>query len=774
MKIGRIHVFFVILAGIFVFSLPANGQAVPPLVTAAGAQVSPKELLRHCARHYFSRNYAPFFDCADRLVRFSGDGNGISRYSPAIFQSMRAELLLEIGLPKDALGYARKAFDAIPAKARKWAEISGRSDESVAFENFLEQLKDDWAGDVSLPLVPALPEVVAKNIGLLARCHYLNGESRRADYLNIELALFDDAGYRERIYFAFVRNKFDEVVRMKEAKDEEIRQAKSSVLVVLFSPGRPTYEFWENYNVALEQYIYGKSLIETGRLEKAAAALDKLMAWEGLGAFAGLRWSVFFERARLYRLQRDADNELVLLRRAVDTIETMRSTISLEAGKLGFAGDKQVVYQQLVKAMADRGDWAGAFEYAERAKARALVNMLSQQVSIATPPSADDKVRGLLAQAEAPEATVLAMGAGANRRSATAAAREELGKLAPEAASLVSVPSIPLTEVVRRLDPQETLVDFFNTGSELYALVVNGVNVTGFRLDANGVESDVRAFRAALESADAKAGVLGQKLHARLIAPIRHELRGKRLTISPHGVLHYLPFGALSDGSRFLVDLYGIRVMPSASTLVYIRTDKPKKAGRLLALGNPDLGDARFDLPGAQKEAVQVASIFPASKALVRKEATKQAVTEFGAGFSILHIASHGVFDSGAPLNSGLLLAGKNEDAGRLTVSDLYALHLDAELVTLSACETGLGKLASGDDVVGLTRGFLYAGARSIISSLWKVDDDATRVLMTNFYGYLARNIDLREALRLAQLATRERFPHPFFWAAFQITGAAN
>lgn len=355
-----------------------------------------------------------------------------------------------------------------------------------------------------------------------------------------------------------------------------------------------------------------------------------------------------------------------------------------------------------------------------------------------------------------------------------ATARDELGKLAPEAASLVSVPSIPLADVVRHLDPQETLVDFFSTGSELYALVVNGENVTGFRLDANGVEADVREFRAALESADAKAGALSQKLHARLIAPIRQAFRGKKLTISPHGVLHYLPFGALSDGGRYLVDLHGIRVLPSASTLVYIRTDKPKKTGRLLALGNPDLGDAKYDLPGAQKEAVQVAGIFPASKALVRKEASKQAVKEFGAGFSILHIASHGVFDSGAPLNSGLLLAAENEDAGRLTVSDLYALHLDAELVTLSACETGLGKLASGDDVVGLTRGFLYAGARSIISSLWKVDDDATRILMTNFYAYLARNVELREALRLAQIKTRESYPHPFFWAAFQITGAAN
>lgn len=370
MKFIRTHLLVIATGLLCVFSLPVMAQRLQAPAADAGQPVSPSEQLRQCAKQYFLRNYAPFFNCVDRLERLPNTGSDARKYSPAIFQAMRAELLLEIGLPKEALEYAKKAFDAVPAKARKWAGISGKSDESIAFEDFLEQLKSTWAGDASLPLVPALPEVVAKNIGLLARCHHLNGESRRADYLNIELALFDDAGYRERIYFAFVRNKFDDVVRMKEAKDEEIRQAKSSVLVMLFSPERPTYEFWENYNVALEQYIYGKSLIETGRHQKAAEALDKLMAWEGLESFAGLRWSVLFERARLYRLQGDAGNELVLLRRAVDTIETMRSTISLEAGKLGFAGDKQAVYQPLVRAMANRGDWAGAFEYAERAKAR--------------------------------------------------------------------------------------------------------------------------------------------------------------------------------------------------------------------------------------------------------------------------------------------------------------------------------------------------------------------------------------------------------------------
>ncbi|MEK7340788.1 MAG: CHAT domain-containing protein, partial [Candidatus Binatota bacterium] len=103
-------------------------------------------------------------------------------------------------------------------------------------------------------------------------------------------------------------------------------------------------------------------------------------------------------------------------------------------------------------------------------------------------------------------------------------------------------------------------------------------------------------------------------------------------------------------------------------------------------------------------------------------------------------------------------------------VNELYSLSLDADLVTLSACETGLGKISNGDDVVGLTRGFLYAGSRSIIASLWKVDDLSTSQLMTQFYSTLQQS-NKREALRQAQLEIQKTYPHPFFWAAFQLTG---
>lgn len=768
---------FVFFVAVFISS-PV--LADPPPLSAAFIDVAMKktqdkeEILRDCAGHYFSRSYTNFFACAINLDLLIDHASGDSRYYPAIIDAMRAELELEMGRPAVALNHAIRAYEAIPVAARKWKKSSFDGKDLDEFSDFLERLKDAWAGNESLPLVPEMVEVVAKNTGLLARSYYLNGDIRRAEHLNVELALFDDAGYRERLYFSFIRNKFDGVVKMKEAKDEELRQFRSALFVSLISPDRPTYAFWENYNVAIEQYIYGKSLLELGQLEKSAVALDLLLSWKGLENFGGLYWAVLYERARLHKKQGNRDEELILLRRAVETIESIRSTISLEAGKLGFAGDKQTVYNQLVGGFADRGEWTEAIDYAERAKARALVDMLSEKIKIAAPPAADEKVLNLLAMSEKSEALVFSGRDPGIVRSARSASREELGRLAPEVASLVSVPSIPLSQVIGKLDPSETLIDYFLAGNSIYAFVVNAAGVKGFAIDSTGVEKDVRDFRKAIEASDSTAHEVGKRLHRRLLAPLLHEVRGEKLTISPHGALHYLPFVALTDGEKYLLDRFSVRIMPSASALVYLRTDKPRKAGRLLSLGNPDLGDSRYDLPGAQKEAIQVASMFPSSKALLRKEASKRAVREFGTGFSIIHIASHGEFDAKSPLNSGLLLAADGADKGRLTVADLYSLRLDAELVTLSACETGLGKLASGDDVVGLTRGFLYAGARSIVASLWKVDDDSTSVLMTNFYRYLSRNIEQREALRLAQIKTKENFPHPYYWAAFQITGAAN
>ncbi len=158
---------------------------------------------------------------------------------------------------------------------------------------------------------------------------------------------------------------------------------------------------------------------------------------------------------------------------------------------------------------------------------------------------------------------------------------------------------------------------------------------------------------------------------------------------------------------------------------------------------------------------------------LLRKEATEAALRAYGSRYAYIHFATHGLFNPQAPLKSALFLSPDTQSDGMLTVDKLYSLPLNANLITLSACETGLSQIANGDVLVGLARGFLYAGAGAIVSSLWKVDDLSTSYLMTRFYTAMEKT-DTGEALRTAQLETRKKYPHPYHWAAFQLTGRAQ
>lgn len=530
------------------------------------------------------------------------------------------------------------------------------------------------------------------------------------------------------------------------------------------------------YSVALEDasnaLIYAASLVRLGRSAEARAMLDTLLAMPEIRAMGNLYWVALYERGLIALAEGKRADGISLLTQSVAAIEAVRNSISVEAAKIGFAGDKQAVYGALVSALAEAGEWQQAFLFAERAKARALVDLLAERRDLAPPPGADDKVREIFTRATTDEAGLgfPTTGNAVRGIKLVADARNSLATVAPETASLVSVQRVAISDIAARIREDETLIDYYSHADRLHAFVLTRSTVKGFTLSAKGLEQDIRAFRAAIETRDARTAEISRVLHDRLIRPLLPDIKGRALTISPHGALHYLPFAALSDGREYLIDRSSIRFTPSANALVYLRTGRPAKTGRLLALGNPDLGNSRYDLPNAQAEATNVAAMFPDSRALLRADASKSAVKELGGGFAMLHFATHGKFDTDAPLSSGLYLAPGSEPSGVLTVGDLYSLRWDTDLVTLSACETGLGKVANGDDVIGLTRGFLYAGARSIVASLWEVDDAATAQLMVSFYRNLDRR-GKREALRLAQIETRERHPEPRYWAAFQLLG---
>ncbi len=532
------------------------------------------------------------------------------------------------------------------------------------------------------------------------------------------------------------------------------------------------------YQTLPKYFIYAKSLFETGKTREAKEQYDQLLKTPQTRFNGEIYWMALYDRGRIAEKEGNVKDAIEFYTGAVDVIEEQRATIHTEASKIGFVGDKQSVYHGLVQALYQSGQYEKSFEYVERAKARALVDLLASKRDFAVKGGREREVKAVLARNESVEKEMIIQDASSSDKNKTRSiqikTREDLRMKAPELASLVTVVPQSIADLQALISSHEALVEYYYGEKDLYAFILSGGGLHAVKLDGRGLVEDVQAFRRLIDDPGSTRFMdLSRKLYNRLFTPLESRLRKRDLIIVSHGALHYLPMNALHDGQGYLIDRYSIRMMPSASSMKYLREKKTTGRGGILAFGNPDLGDPTHDLEYAQKEATEVAGLRPRSKVFVRKEATEGALRRHCGDYRYLHFATHGQFNSADPLKSALLLAPDAGSSGVLTVDKLYSLDLEADLVTLSACETGLSKIANGDDLVGLTRGFLYAGASSIVASLWKVDDLATSQLMARFYTELDKT-NKREALRTAQLETKKKHAHPYYWAAFQLTGSAN
>lgn len=524
-------------------------------------------------------------------------------------------------------------------------------------------------------------------------------------------------------------------------------------------------------------YTLNKARLEMGRYDEARAGFDALLGNPRAEENGQIFWLLLYDRGRIALHDNQPERAIEFFKRAVDVVERQRSTISTEASKIGFVGDKQTVYNDLIGLLVRTGRHSEAFAYAERGKARALVDLLAQRTQFAARNLDAVSVHEILAELDDLErksmyqpASVDVADAQSRSRSLTSA-RERLTMSAPQLASLVTVSSLGAADIQTLIGADEVLIEYFFQGNDrVFAFAVTRDSVESWELDGVGLTQDIAAFRNALTlygSAAWKDGARG--LYKRLVAPMARRLNKPNLIVVPHGALHYLPFAALVSERGPLIDSFSIRMLPSASVMRFL-TQRAAAPGALLVLGNPDLGDPKWDLPGAESEARAISRSWKDAYVLLRSQATESIIKKAGGQFRYLHLASHGKFSADDPLESKMMLAPDNENDGTLTVGEIYDLNLQAELVTLSACETGMGQVTNGDDVVGLTRGFLYAGARSVVASLWPVADEPTMFLMSRFYENLKKQ-DKRTALHRAQMETRKRYAHPFFWAAFQITG---
>jgi CHAT domain-containing protein len=287
-----------------------------------------------------------------------------------------------------------------------------------------------------------------------------------------------------------------------------------------------------------------------------------------------------------------------------------------------------------------------------------------------------------------------------------------------------------------------------------------------FHIEKWGYGEEYRRGRDALLLAGARAHL--DRLSDLVWRPLA--VQAERVLVVPHGPLHSLPFHALplepGAVSPLLVDAAELTYLPSASTLRYLRA--PANHGSAGAPGASVLvvGVEDERIPKVEEEVERVRGLFAHGEVLRAAGASMAEFRARAAAADYVHVAAHGVFRADDPHFSALRLAD-----GWLSVYDLYGLELKAELVSLSACQSGRSWVGGGDELVGLVRGFLHAGAGSLLVSLWPVNDSTTADLMVAFYRDLRSGTPAPAALQRAMQAVRSEHPHPYHWAPFILIG---
>jgi CHAT domain-containing protein len=253
------------------------------------------------------------------------------------------------------------------------------------------------------------------------------------------------------------------------------------------------------------------------------------------------------------------------------------------------------------------------------------------------------------------------------------------------------------------------------------------------------------------------------RLYDALVKPLEESLGDRDLVVIPHGRLHYAPFHALYDGERYVIERRAVSYAPSATVYAMCAT-APRGAGSGALLCGVSDGHA----PEIDRELETLQGLFPGARVLSGAAATRAAFAREAEGCRVVHVASHASFRRDNPMLSGLHLAD-----GDFSFYDVFGLRLSADVVVLSGCNTGTVAVGGGDELHGLVRGFLYAGAPSLVISMWAADDAATAELMREFHERLRGGYTPRDALRAAQCSALARHEHPYYWAPFTLLGRA-
>ncbi|MGH9440941.1 MAG: CHAT domain-containing protein [Thermoanaerobaculia bacterium] len=531
-----------------------------------------------------------------------------------------------------------------------------------------------------------------------------------------------------------------------------------------------------------------------------------------MGLFAA-PWEAHAALARaLHAEHRDAEAEATL-RAAIGSVEASRGQVGAdEMGRARYLEARLAPYSELVGLLVAEGRARDGLSVAESSKARALRDVLERgKVDLSAEMTREEKEKEekLEERVRTLNRQLLAGGRAVNPalsheldsvRVALETLREELflkyptlrARRVPEVDVLASLPE--------RIPADAAAIEYVVRDQCTYAFTArHGPSGMEFRvveipLARSEITRRVEALANAVASRDPGFAHSARDLYDLLLSPVEPDIRGVRqLAIVPDGALWRVPFSVLRNRSgRAMIEQVAIYRTPSLSSLP-LRSGAPRRREkpRLLAFGNPTISGRTADriaavergpelgpLPDAEDEVRAIGRLYGSGRSEVRvgTEAREHVFKEEAGRFDVIHLATHGLLDDGAPMYSSVVLgaaAGEQDEDGLLEAREIADLSLHADLVVLSACQTGRGMFHAGEGIIGLSWALLAAGTPTAVVADWKTDSVATSRLMVDLHRRLLAGDGKAEALRGAELSLRRdpRYAHPYYWAAFEVVG---
>lgn len=546
---------------------------------------------------------------------------------------------------------------------------------------------------------------------------------------------------------------------------------------------------------ALCELLLARLALGQGNVDAAAGSVDSALDLLGELDAPALRYQAHFTAGEVAEARGDRDGADASYRLAHAAVETLRSHLERDELKIAFFDDKQAVFAALASlSLARPGGEAEAFAWVERAKSRSLaehvalhtdhtggtpeqragasdVQALAQRLSAIVHQQREEERRAQPAPAKLFALATHARACDQHLVAAIAALEASGGRVT----SALGPAMVPLDVLQADLDPGTRLLQYATLRGQLHVWVVGPSTLTHVALGAVAdAQALVRLLRlqlgsaaretAAVPTAPARPALLAHlaALYDRLLRPVALHLGdAAHLVVLPHDMLHAVPFHALETGDGPVLDRWRVSYAPNASVHHHAAVARAAAPDNALIVARPDcLAPAMAD------EATRLAAHLPGAHVALGEAATRATLAAIAPRCRVVHIAAHGRFRADNPMFSSIALAD-----GDLTVRELSELPLAAELVTLSGCSTGLSVATGGDELLGLARSLLYAGARAVLVSLWDVHDETAATLMDGVYRRLTAGDTPAEALRGAMQELRKGFPNPCLWAPFIVIG---